>query len=102
MHSRLFNAAFIRDQASAAQQGGLGRPPTQSIGAQQPPGALVVLSLRRGGMVDRGITPRYDYTRQGVDDVSYRSWREHDVEDTIRFNAPRERELGTIKSSPNK
>ena len=53
-------------------------------------------------MVDRGITPRYDYTRQGVDDVSYRSWREHDVEDTIRFNAPRERELGTIKSSPNK
>ena len=36
-------------------------------------------------LVDRGFTPRYDYARQGLDDVSYRSWREYDAEDTVRF-----------------
>ena len=53
-------------------------------------------------LVDRGFTPRYDYARQGLDDVSYRSWREYDAEDTVRFYALRERELGMIKSSPDK
>jgi NitT/TauT family transport system substrate-binding protein len=52
-------------------------------------------------LVDRGFTPRYDYARQGLDDVSYRTWREYDVEDTVRFYALRERELGMIKSSPD-
>jgi NitT/TauT family transport system substrate-binding protein len=53
-------------------------------------------------LVDRGITPRYDYARQGLDDVSYRSWREYDAEDAVRFCALRLRELGMIKSSPDK
>jgi NitT/TauT family transport system substrate-binding protein len=53
-------------------------------------------------LVDRGFTPRYDYARQGLDDVSYRSWREYDAEDAVRFYALRERELGMIKSSPDK
>jgi NitT/TauT family transport system substrate-binding protein len=53
-------------------------------------------------LVDRGFTPRYDYARQGLDDVSYRSWREYDAEDTVRFWALRERELGMIKASPDK
>jgi NitT/TauT family transport system substrate-binding protein len=53
-------------------------------------------------IVDRGFTPRYDYARQGLDDVSYRSWREYDAEDSVRFWALRERELGMIKSSPDK
>src|SRR5271166_3505038 len=53
-------------------------------------------------LVDRGFTPRYDYARQGLDDVSYRSWREYDAEDAVRFYALRERELGMIKSSPEK
>jgi len=52
-------------------------------------------------LVDRGFTPRYDYARQGLDDVSYRAWREYDAEDSIRFWALRERELGMIKSSPD-
>jgi NitT/TauT family transport system substrate-binding protein len=52
-------------------------------------------------LVDRGFTPRYDYARQGLDDVSYRSWREYDPEDSVRFYALRERELGMIKSSPD-
>jgi NitT/TauT family transport system substrate-binding protein len=53
-------------------------------------------------LVDRGFTPRYDYARQGLDDVSYRAWRDYDVEDAVRFYALRLRELGMIKSSPDK
>jgi NitT/TauT family transport system substrate-binding protein len=53
-------------------------------------------------LVDRGFTPRYDYARQGLDDVSYRAWREYEAEDAVRFYALRERELGMIKSSPDK
>ena len=41
-------------------------------------------------LVDRGFTPRYDYARQGLDDVSYRSWREYDAEDAVRFYALRD------------
>jgi NitT/TauT family transport system substrate-binding protein len=53
-------------------------------------------------LVDRGFTPRYDYARQGLDDVSYRNWRDYDVEDAVRFWALRLRELGMIRSSPDK
>jgi NitT/TauT family transport system substrate-binding protein len=53
-------------------------------------------------LVDRGFTPRYDYVRQGLDDVSYRSWRDYDAEDSVRFWALRLREVGMIKSSPDK
>ena len=53
-------------------------------------------------LVDRGLTPRYDYARQGLDDVSYRAWREYDAEDAVRFWALRLREIGMIKSSPDK
>jgi NitT/TauT family transport system substrate-binding protein len=53
-------------------------------------------------LVDRGFTPRYDYARQGLDEMSYRVWREYDAEDAVRFYALRERELGMIKSSPDK
>jgi NitT/TauT family transport system substrate-binding protein len=52
-------------------------------------------------IVDRGFTPRYDYAREGLDDVSYSAWREYDAEDAIRFWALRLRELGMIKSSPD-
>jgi NitT/TauT family transport system substrate-binding protein len=52
-------------------------------------------------LVDRGFTPRYDYARHGLDDVSYRAWRDYDAEDSVRFWALRERELGMIKSYPD-
>jgi NitT/TauT family transport system substrate-binding protein len=52
-------------------------------------------------LVDRGFTPRYDYARQGLLDIDYRSWRDYDPEDTVRFYALRLRELGMIKSSPD-
>ena len=53
-------------------------------------------------LVDRGFTSRYDYARQGLSDIDYRSWREYDAEDSIRFYALRLRELNMIKSSPDK
>jgi NitT/TauT family transport system substrate-binding protein len=53
-------------------------------------------------LVDRRFTPRYDYARQGLDDVSYRAWRDYDAEDAVRFWALRLREAGMIKSSPDK
>ena len=53
-------------------------------------------------LVDRGFTPRYDYARQGLADVPYKSWRDYDAEDSVRFWALRMREMGMIKSSPDK
>jgi NitT/TauT family transport system substrate-binding protein len=53
-------------------------------------------------LVDRGVWPRYNSVRQGLDDISYRAWRDYDPEDTVRFYALRLRELGMIKSSPDK
>jgi NitT/TauT family transport system substrate-binding protein len=53
-------------------------------------------------LVDRGIWPRYDSVRQGLDDISYRAWRDYDPEDSVRFYTLRQREIGMIKSSPDK
>jgi NitT/TauT family transport system substrate-binding protein len=53
-------------------------------------------------LVGRGFTPRYDYARQGLDDVSHRAWRDYDAEDAVRFWALRLREAGMIKSPPDK
>jgi NitT/TauT family transport system substrate-binding protein len=53
-------------------------------------------------MVDGGFTPRYDYALQALKEIPYAKWREYDPEDTIRFYALRLREVGMIRSSPNK
>ena len=53
-------------------------------------------------LIDRGITPRYESARQGLHDVPYRNWREYNPEDAVRFWALRLRELGMIKSAPDK
>jgi NitT/TauT family transport system substrate-binding protein len=53
-------------------------------------------------MVDGGFTPRYDYALQALKEIPYAKWRDYDPEDTIRFYSLRLREVGMIKSSPNK
>jgi NitT/TauT family transport system substrate-binding protein len=45
---------------------------------------------------------RYDYAIQTLSDLPYNAWRDCDSEDTLRFYALRLRELGMIKSSPQK
>lgn len=53
-------------------------------------------------LVDKGYTERYDYAVQAMREVPYGRWRELDPEDTVRFSALRLREVGMIKSSPQK
>jgi NitT/TauT family transport system substrate-binding protein len=53
-------------------------------------------------LVDKGITPSYDYAFQTMKDIPYGKWREYDPEDTLRFYALRLHEAGMIKSSPQK
>ena len=53
-------------------------------------------------LVDGAHTKRYDYALQAVKDIPYNKWREYDPDDTVRFYALRLREVGMIKSSPQK
>jgi len=53
-------------------------------------------------LVDEHFTGRYDYALQTLNEVPYDKWREYDSEDTVRFYALRLRELGFIKSTPQK
>jgi NitT/TauT family transport system substrate-binding protein len=52
-------------------------------------------------LVDRGRTPRGDFMRQVLQDISYR-WRDYEPEDTVRFYALRLHKVGMIKSVPQK
>jgi NitT/TauT family transport system substrate-binding protein len=53
-------------------------------------------------LVDRGYVSRYDYALQTLRDVPWNRWRDYNPEDTVRFYALRLREIGMIKSSPQK
>src|SRR5262245_12139287 len=53
-------------------------------------------------IVDRGFTTEYDYAFQTLNEVPYNKWRVYDPEDTIRFFSLRLRDVGMIKSSPNR
>ena len=53
-------------------------------------------------IVEGGFTERYEYALETLTENPYTAWREYDAEDTIRFYALRLRELGMIKSSPQK
>jgi NitT/TauT family transport system substrate-binding protein len=53
-------------------------------------------------LVEGGYTPRYDYALEALQEIPYDRWREYDPEDTVRFYALRLREVGFIKSSPQK
>ncbi len=53
-------------------------------------------------LVDRGLTPRYDYALQAIKELPYDKWRLWDPADTLRFYALRLHEAGMIKSSPQK
>jgi NitT/TauT family transport system substrate-binding protein len=52
-------------------------------------------------LADRGLAPRYDYALQTLSENGYK-WREYDAEDTIRFYALHLRDVGLIKSTPQK
>jgi len=53
-------------------------------------------------IVDRGFTREYGYALETMKEIHYNRWREYDPEDTVRFYSLRLREVGLVKSSPNK
>jgi NitT/TauT family transport system substrate-binding protein len=53
-------------------------------------------------LVDGGFTPRYEYALEALREIPYDKWRDYDPEDTIRFYALRLRDVGFIKSTPQK
>jgi NitT/TauT family transport system substrate-binding protein len=53
-------------------------------------------------LVESGYTPRYDYALQALRENPYDRWREYDPEDTVRFYALRLRDVGFVKSTPQK
>jgi NitT/TauT family transport system substrate-binding protein len=53
-------------------------------------------------IADRGFTREYDYALKTMKEINYNRWREYDPEDTVRFYALRLREVGLVKSSPQK
>jgi len=52
-------------------------------------------------MADRGVW-NYEYTLQTLQELPYREWRNIDVVDSVRFWALRMRDVGAIKSNPQK
>ena len=63
--------------------------------AQEPERAARLLETK-------GNQTRYDLTLEVLKKLPYRRWREASPEDTVRFHALRQHEVGLIKSTPNK
>ena len=53
-------------------------------------------------LVDGGFVERYDYALQTLKDNPYGHWRDYDAEDSVRFYALRQHELGIIKKTPQR
>jgi NitT/TauT family transport system substrate-binding protein len=53
-------------------------------------------------LVDGGFTQQYEYALQTLKDNPYGHWRDYDAEDTVRFYALRQHELGIIKKTPQR
>jgi NitT/TauT family transport system substrate-binding protein len=53
-------------------------------------------------IVERGFTKAYEYALATMKEIPYNRWREYDPEDTVRFYSLRLREVGMLKSNPQK
>ena len=53
-------------------------------------------------LVTRGYEPRYEIGLEVLKTIPYNRWRYADPEDTLRFHALRLKEVGIIKSTPQK
>lgn len=90
------NRDFIRKHPVAAKRWLRAHLKTAEFLARQPAQAARTL-------VDRGYSSDYASVFQTLEhEVDYGKWRDFDPEDTVRFNALRLREVGMIKSSPQK
>jgi NitT/TauT family transport system substrate-binding protein len=89
------NRAWVRDHPVATKRVLRAILKTADLCATEPEKAAQRL-------VDAGLTERYDYALETLNEVSYDKWREFDPEDSLRFYALRLHEIGMIKTSPNK
>jgi NitT/TauT family transport system substrate-binding protein len=89
------NREFVRKHPVATKRAVRAVLKATDLCASQP-----AQSARR--LVAGGFTPRYDYALEALTEIPYDRWREYDAEDTVRFYALRLRDLGFIKSSPQK
>jgi len=53
-------------------------------------------------LADKGYEPRYEIGLDVLNTVRFDRWRDSNPEDTFRFHALRLREVGMIKSTPQK
>jgi NitT/TauT family transport system substrate-binding protein len=53
-------------------------------------------------LVDGGFTQQYEYALQTLNENPYGRWRDYDAEDSVRFYALRQYELGTVKKTPQR
>ena len=53
-------------------------------------------------LVKRGYEPRYEIALEVLKELPYRRWRDANPEDTLRFHAMRLREVGMIRTKPEK
>ena len=51
-------------------------------------------------LVDARVRAGYEYALQTLNEIPYRSWREYDAEDTMRFYALRLHEVGHDQVEP--
>jgi NitT/TauT family transport system substrate-binding protein len=89
------NREFVRDHPVAAKRAVRAVLKATDLCARQPAQAAQRL-------INGGFTPRYDYALDALTEIPYDRWRDYDAEDTVRFYALRLRDLGFIKSSPQK
>ena len=89
------NPAFVRNHPNATKRVVRAMLKAADLCAAQP--ARVARRIVGGGFADR-----YDFALQTLKDNPYDKWREYDAEDTVRFYALRLRDVGLIKSTPQR
>jgi NitT/TauT family transport system substrate-binding protein len=87
------NRAFVRKHPAATKRAVRALLKATDVCALEPE-----TTARR--LVDRGWTDNYDLALEVLKAIPYSQWREHDVEDTVRFYALRLHEIGMIKATP--
>jgi NitT/TauT family transport system substrate-binding protein len=89
------NLDFVRRSPVATKRAVRAILKASDICAQEPARAARYL-------VDKGYVKQYDMAYEVMKSLPYDRWRQTEPEDTVRFHALRLRELGMIKSTPQK
>ena len=89
------NSEFVRRNPVATKRAVRAILKASDICAREPARAARYL-------VDKGYEKQYDVALEVIKSLPYDRWRQTEPEDTVRFHALRLRELGMIKSSPQK